>query len=98
MALLTGQASVDVLDGLASATITLTAGLGLTPEPFPPRLTPIDPSQVGGYKPFDDIIFQATCAVGIHISVCWLVHVDFDGQWQFSKTIDVPSVGSILPI
>jgi hypothetical protein len=98
MALLTGQASVDVLDGLASATITLTAGLGLTPEPFPPRLPPIDPSQVGGYKPFDDIIFQATCAVGIHISVCWLVHVDFDGQWQFSKTIDVPSVGSILPI
>jgi len=98
MALLTGQASVDVLDGLASASITLTAGLGLTPEPFPPRLPPIDPSQVDSYKPFDDIIFAATCSVGIHISVCWLVHVDFDGNWQFTKTVNVPSVGSILPI
>jgi hypothetical protein len=98
MALLTGQASVDVLDGLASATITLTAGLGLTPQPFPPRLPPVDPTQVGNYKPFDDIIFAATCSVGIHISVCWLVHVDFDGSWQFTKTVNVPSIGSILPI
>jgi hypothetical protein len=97
-ALLTGQASVDVLDGLASATITLTAGLGLTPEPFPPRLPPIGLSGLDSYKPFDDIIFMATCSVGIHISVCWLVHVDFDGSWQFTKKIDVPSIGQILPI
>ncbi len=97
-ALLTGQASVDVLDGLASATITLTAGLGLTPEPFPPRLPPVGLSGVDSYKPFDDIIFLATCAVGIHITVCWLVHVDFDGSWQFTKKIDVPSIGQILPI
>ena len=98
LATLTGQASVDVLDGLASATITLTAGLGLKPEPFPPRLPPLSLSGVANYKPFDDIIFQATCGVGIHLTVGWLVHVDFDGDWQFSKKIDVPSVGQILPI
>jgi len=98
MAILTGQASVDVLDGLASATITLTAGLGLKPEPFPPRLPPLSPFDVINYKPFDDIVFEVTCSVGIHISVCWLVHVDFDGSWQFSKKIDVRSVGQIIPI
>jgi hypothetical protein len=97
-ALLTGQANVDVLDGLASVGISLTAGLGLTPEPFPPRLPPIGLSGLDSYRPFDDIIFLATCAVGIHISVCWLVHVDFDGSWQFTKKIDVPSIGQILPI
>jgi len=65
---------------------------------FPPRLPPLSLSGVANYKPFDDIIFQATCGVGIHLTVGWLVHVDFDGDWQFSKKIDVPSVGQILPI
>src|SRR5262249_13622428 len=88
--LLTGQASVDVLDGLASASITLTAGVGITPRPFPPRLPPL--------RPLDDVTFIAAVAVGIHISVCWLAHVDFDGHWQFSQTVDVPDIGALIPI
>jgi len=88
-AMLTGQASVDVLDGLASASITLTAGLGLVPEPFPPRI---------GTKPLDDVILRASCAVGIHISICWVVDIDFDGAWQFSQTVDVPDITSVIPI
>jgi hypothetical protein len=88
-AMLTGQASVDVLDGLASATVTLTAGLGLVPEPVPPRI---------GTKPLDDVILKATCAVGIHISICWVVDVDFDGFWQFTQKVDVPDITKEIPI
>lgn len=91
MVLLTAQASVDVLDGLASATLSLTAGLGVTPHPFPPRLPP-------STKPLDSVTLSAAVGVGIHLTVCWLVHVDFDGYWQFSKTLDVPDLTSVIPI
>jgi hypothetical protein len=87
-ALLTGSASVDVLDGLASASLTLTAGLGITPHPLP---LPPD------FKAPQSIDFVASVAVGIHISICWVVHVDFDGYWQYSQTIDLPDIGSVIP-
>jgi hypothetical protein len=76
-AILTGQASVDVLDGLASASITLSAVLGITPDrlPIPDALT-----------------LYAGVMVGIHLSVCWLVSVDFDGSWGFSETLHKPDV------
>jgi hypothetical protein len=76
-AILTGQASVDVLDGLASAAITLSATLGITPDklPIPDALT-----------------LYAGVAVGIHLSVCWLVSVDFDGAWGFSETFHKPGI------
>jgi hypothetical protein len=79
-AILTGQASVDVLDGLASASITLSAALGITPDklPIPDALT-----------------LYAGVSVGIHLSACWLVSVDFDGTWGFSETFQKPG---ILPI
>jgi hypothetical protein len=88
-ALLTGSASVDVLDGLASASLTLTAGLGINPRPLP---FPPD------FKPPDTVDFVASVAVGVHISVCWLVHVDFDGYWQYAQTIKLPLVDSVLPV
>lgn len=81
-ALLTGNASVDVLDGLASASLTMTAGLGITPH--------------GGIPP-TSVDFTASVAVGVHISICWVVHVDFDGYWQYSQTVDLPSIGSVIP-
>jgi hypothetical protein len=81
-ALLTGSASVDVLDGLASASLTMTAGLGITP--------------LGGIPP-TSVDFIASVAVGIHLSVCWVVHVDFDGYWQYSQNIDLPSIDSVIP-
>lgn len=81
-ALLTGNATVDVLDGLASASLTLTAGLGITPH--------------GGIPP-TSADFTASVAVGVHISICWVVHVDFDGYWQYSQTVDLPSIGSVIP-
>ena len=76
-AILTGQASVDVLDGLASASITLSAMLGLTPDKLPIP---------------DAITLYAGVMVGIHLSVCWLVSVDFDGSWSFSETFQKPGI------
>jgi hypothetical protein len=90
MLLLTAEASVDVLDGLASATLSLTAGLGVTPHPFPPR--------VSITHPLDSVTLSAAVGVGIHLTVCWLVHVDFDGFWQFSKDIQIPDALSVIPV
>ena len=70
MIVLTGQAQVDVLGGLASASITLSAGLGLQ--------FAIPPS---------DVNLIGTAAVGIHISICWVVNIDFSGSWTFQKDI-----------
>jgi hypothetical protein len=66
--ILTGQASVDVLGGLASASIMLSAGLAIIPA-------------------LPDITLIGSAAVGIHISICWVVSIDFDGSWQFSQTL-----------
>ncbi len=66
--ILTGQASVDVLGGLASASIMLSAGLAIIPA-------------------LPDITLIGSVAVGIHISICWVVNIDFDGSWQFSQTL-----------
>lgn len=76
-AILTGQASVDVLDGLVSASITLSAALGITPNRLPIP---------------DAITLYAGVSVGIHLSVCWLVSVDFDGTWGFSETLQKPGI------
>ncbi|MBI1826028.1 MAG: hypothetical protein HY287_02585 [Planctomycetes bacterium] len=76
-AILTGQASVDVLNGLASASITLSAALGITPDQLPIP---------------DKITLFAGVSVGIHLSVCWLVSVDFDGSWSFSETLEKPGI------
>jgi hypothetical protein len=78
-ALLTGNASVDVLEGLASASLTMTASLGITLEDPP---TSAD--------------FTASVSVGIHITVCWMVHIDFDGDWQFTQNVQLPT-GSVIP-
>ena len=68
--LLTGQASVDVLGGLASAAITLTAGLGFS----------IDTSN-------EAVDLIGTAAVGIHISICWVININFSGSWTFRRTL-----------
>jgi len=91
MAVLTGQASVDVLDGLASATVTLTAAVGFALKPFPPLpVVKVLPPEVD-FPPVD-ITFLASVSVGIHLSVCWVVSVDWDGSWQFSQTVHTPSL------
>jgi hypothetical protein len=69
--LLTGQAQVDVLGGLASAAITLTAGLGFS----------IDTN------PVPDINLIGTASVGIHISICWVVNISWSGSWTFQKEL-----------
>lgn len=90
--ILAGRASVDVLQGLASATITLAAGLGIIPDkkitepPFlPPSIPPTD-------LPSLTIGLVASVAAGIHISICWVVDVDFDGYWQFRQDIKTPAI------
>jgi hypothetical protein len=66
--ILTGQASVDVLGGLASASLMLSAALTIIPA-------------------LPDITLIGSVAVGIHISICWVINIDFDGSWQFSQTL-----------
>jgi hypothetical protein len=89
-AILSGRASVDVMRGLASATITLAAGLGIIPPnnlldlPVPPDF----PKKLGPYT----IGFTASVAVGIHISVCWVLDIDWDDYWQFRQDITTPEV------
>jgi hypothetical protein len=86
--ILNGQASVDVLGGLASASISLTASVGVSVSPLPiPHFLPppVD-------FPAEDITFLASVSVGIHISICWVVNVDFDGSWQFSQSIHTPEI------
>lgn len=96
MVLLTGQASVDVLDGLASASLTLTAGVGVAVQPGPAHLlTDIPPDPIEFLKE-TVVTLSAEVAVGIHISVCWLVHIDFDGSWPFSETISGKTLTALI--
>jgi len=71
--LLTGQAQVTVLGGLASAAITITAGLGLSFNPS----NPLDANLIG------------TASVGIHISICWVINISWSGSWTFQKEINL---------
>jgi hypothetical protein len=69
---LTGNATVDVLDGLASASLTLTATVSVELQPV------TSPTEAD---------FYGAVAVGIHISIAWVVSVDFDGDWSFSQSV-----------
>ncbi len=92
--ILNGQASVDVLGGLASASLSLTAGVGVAIDPFPvPTVQALPPTLV---FPSEQITFLAEVAVGIHISICWIVSISFDGSWQFSQTISTPQLSVSL--
>jgi hypothetical protein len=88
--ILNGQASVDVLGGLASASLSLTAGVGVSIDPLPVQQINLNPPGIS--FPSEDITFIAQVAVGIHISICWVVSVDFDGSWQFSQSIQTPAL------
>ena len=92
MAVLTGRASVDVLGGLVGATLTLSAAVGFSLKPPLPTPTPIlgPPPEI--HFPKVDITLLASVSVGIHISICWVVSVDWDGSWQFAQTITTPEL------
>jgi hypothetical protein len=98
MVILTGSASVDVLDGLASASLTLSAGIGVSPPVFPPP-PPVPPSttQFLDFVKHTQITLEAMVAVGIHLSVCWVVHVDWTGFWQFKETVTGAALTDLLP-
>jgi len=86
MVILTGKADVDVLDGLASASLTLSAGLGLgvSPLPVPPSFNPLG-------LPSITVTMMGDVSVGIHITVCWLISVSWDGSWGFSESVSTPA-------
>jgi hypothetical protein len=90
MVLLTGQASVDVLDGLASASLTLTAGVGVSINPLPVPNIKLLPPEID--FPSEQITLLATVSVGIHLTVCWVASVDWDGSWQFSQGFTTPEI------
>jgi len=99
MAILSGQASVDVLDGLASASLSLTVALGFGLSPLVPPIV-FNPSNTP-YPELNDtsvtlgpetITLLASCSVGIHLSICWVVSIDWDGSWQFSQSVTTPQI------
>jgi hypothetical protein len=71
-AALTGNAQVDVLGGLASASLTLTAAIIITIETVAKQAD-----------------LAAQVSVGIHISICWVISISFDGSWGFSESISI---------
>jgi hypothetical protein len=91
--ILSGRASVDVLAGLASATITLAASLGVIPPdalelpPFAGPLLPL-PDEI----PPITVGLTASVSVGIHISICWVIDIDWEGSWQFRQDITTPAI------
>jgi hypothetical protein len=70
-ATLTGNAQVDVLGGVASASLTLAAAIIITVESSPQHQADL----------------AAEVSVGIHISICWVISISFDGSWGFSESI-----------
>jgi hypothetical protein len=94
--ILNGQASVDVLDGLASVSLSLTAGVGVSVDPFPPPLPQVNLSQLSVAVPSEDITFIAQVGVGIHLSICWVVSVNFEGYWQFQQNVHTPALSVSL--
>src|SRR5262249_34303480 len=101
MVILTGNASVDVLDGLASASLTLSAGVGISPpsfgSPLPAPPTPPTPQQLVDFVKNTSITLEAQVSVGIHLSVCWVVHVDWTGFWHFQETVTGSALTDLLP-
>ncbi len=89
MIILNGQASVDVLGGLASASLSLTAAIGISVDPIVPVPT-ISHGELT--LPSETVKFLASVAVGIHISICWVISIDFEGSWQFSQSVSTPSL------
>jgi hypothetical protein len=77
MILLTGQAEVDVLGGLASCSITISVGLGLE---F--TLPPANPEPVTAI---------GTASVAVHLSICWVISIDWSGSWSFSHQFLIPA-------
>jgi hypothetical protein len=92
MVILTGQASVSVLEGLASASLTLSAGIGLGLDPAVPipQLLSGPPEQLE--IPSITVTLLASVSVGIHITICWVISIGWDGSWQFSESISTPSL------
>jgi len=96
MVLLTGNAAVDVLDGLASVSLTLTAGVGV--QVSPPWTDPIRTAEDPiGFLKGTVVTLSAEVAVGIHITVGWFFHIDFDDSWPFSESISGATLTSLLP-
>jgi hypothetical protein len=89
MIILNGQASVDVLGGLASASLSLTASVGVSIDPIVPVPT-ISGNQLT--LPSETVTFLASVAVGIHISLCWVLSISFEGSWSFSQSVSTPSI------
>jgi hypothetical protein len=77
MILLTGQAEIDVLGGLASCSITISVGLGLEFS-----LPPSNPEEVTAI---------GTASVAVHLSICWIISIDWSGSWSFSHQFSVPA-------
>jgi hypothetical protein len=102
--ILTGQASVDVLDGLASVSLTLSASVGFGLDPVPPDdITFLDASGNPIGLPLkslpaavrlssETVTLLASCSVGIHITVCWVASVSWDGSWNFQQSFTTPQI------
>jgi hypothetical protein len=90
MIILNGQASVDVLGGLASASLSLTSAVGVSIDPLPVPVPTLAPPGIS--FPAEDITFIASVSVDIYITIYWVLSVNFDGSWQFSQSVQTPAI------
>jgi hypothetical protein len=42
--------------------------------------------------PSVELDLLASCSVGIHISICWVVNINWDGSWQFKQGFSTPAL------
>ena len=58
---------------------------------------PPDPAKLKDYITRTSITLSAEVAVAIHLTVGWLVHVDWSGDWGFAETVSGSALTSVLP-
>ena len=95
LAILTGRASVDVLGGLVGASLTLSAALGFSLNPIAPPITflpPLPAVPTSVTLGSEEITLLAVCSVGIHISICWVISISWDGSWEFKQSVNTPEI------
>ena len=69
----------------------------MSAPPLPPPIPPPSPQDLLNVIKNTQVTLEAQVAVGIHLSVCWVVHVDWTGFWPFKETVTGAALTGLLP-